>query len=61
MCFHTSQIQKVEQIEKQYKVKLSDESQRGLFNQPRYHINGFTHSQLLIIPQEKPSVLAVLT
>jgi putative SOS response-associated peptidase YedK len=61
MCFHTSQIQQVEQIEKQYKVKLSDESQRGLFDQPRYHINGFTHSQLLIIPQEKPSVLAAAT
>ena len=61
MCFHTSQIQKVEQIENQYKVKLSDERQRGLFDQPRYHINGFTHSQLLIIPQEKPSVLAAAT
>jgi len=61
MCFHTSQIQKVEQLEKQYKVKLSDESQRELFDQSRYHINGFTHSQLLIIPQEKPSVLAAAT
>lgn len=26
MCAHTSQIQKVEQLEEQYKVKLSDES-----------------------------------
>ena len=61
MCFHTSQIQSVKKIENQYDVKLSDESQRDLFNQPRFHINGFTHAQLLIIPQEKPSVLAAAT
>jgi hypothetical protein len=27
MCAHTSLIQKVEQLEEQYQVKLSDESQ----------------------------------
>jgi hypothetical protein len=26
MCAHASQIQKVEQLEEQYKIKLSDES-----------------------------------
>ncbi|SDG82499.1 SOS response-associated peptidase [Psychroflexus sediminis] len=61
MCAHTSQIQKVEQLEEQYQVKLSDESQRDLFDQPSYHIIGFTHAQMLIIPQEKPSVLAAAT
>ncbi|WP_019038493.1 SOS response-associated peptidase [Psychroflexus tropicus] len=61
MCAHTSQIQKVEQFEEQYNVKLSDESSRELFNQPSYHIIGFTHAQMLIIPQEKPSVLAAAT
>jgi putative SOS response-associated peptidase YedK len=61
MCAHTSQIQKVEQLEEQYNVKLSNESQRELFDQPSYHIIGFTHAQMLIIPQEKPSVLAAAT
>ncbi|WP_127845414.1 SOS response-associated peptidase [Psychroflexus aestuariivivens] len=61
MCFHTSQIQTVKKLEKRYNADLSDESQRELFDIPRYHINGFSHSQLLIIPQEKPSVLAAAT
>ncbi|MFD0931151.1 SOS response-associated peptidase [Psychroflexus salinarum] len=61
MCAHTSQIQKVEQLEEQYQVKLSDESKRELFDEPNYHIIGFTHAQMLIIPQEKPSVLAAAT
>ncbi|MBZ9627445.1 SOS response-associated peptidase [Psychroflexus sp. CAK1W] len=61
MCAHTSQIQKVEKLEEQYKAKLSDESKRDLFDQPSYHIIGFTHSQMLIIPQEKPHVLAAAT
>lgn len=61
MCAHTSQIQKVKKLEEQYKVKLSDESKRELFDQPSYHIIGFTHAQMLIIPQEKPSVLAAAT
>ncbi len=61
MCAHTSQIQNVQKLEEQYKVKLSDESKREMFDEPRYHIIGFTHSQLLIIPQEKPSVLAAAT
>ncbi|MGO1751081.1 MAG: SOS response-associated peptidase [Psychroflexus sp.] len=61
MCAHTSQIEKVEQLEEQYNVKLSDESQRELFDRPSYHIIGFTHAQMLIIPQEKPSVLAAAT
>ena len=61
MCAHTSQIQKVDQFEEHYQVKLSDENQREKFDQPSYHIIGFTHAQLLIIPQEKPNVLAAAT
>ncbi|MBZ9778459.1 SOS response-associated peptidase [Psychroflexus sp. CAK8W] len=61
MCAHTSQIQKVSTLEEQYQVKLSDETQRELFDQPSYHSIGFTHAQMLIIPQEKPSVLAAAT
>ncbi|MBZ9628841.1 SOS response-associated peptidase [Psychroflexus sp. CAK1W] len=61
MCAHTSQIQTVEKLEEHYKVKLSDESKRELFDVPHYHIIGFTHAQLLIIPQEKSGVLAAAT
>jgi len=61
MCFHTPQIQAVKKLEEHYQVQLSEESQRDLFDQARYHINGFTHAQLLIIPQEKPSILASAT
>ncbi|NEV93998.1 SOS response-associated peptidase [Psychroflexus sp. YR1-1] len=61
MCAHTSVIQNVKNIEAEYKVKLSDESKRDLFDEPHYHIIGFTHPQMLIIPQEKPGVLAAST
>jgi putative SOS response-associated peptidase YedK len=61
MCFHTSQIQPVQKLEEHYQVRLNEESQRDLYNQPRYHINGFTHAQLLIIPQEKPKTLTSAT
>lgn len=61
MCFHTAQTKSVQQIEKAYQVTLSKNAQRDLFDTPRYHINGFAHEQLLIIPQEKPSVLAAAT
>jgi hypothetical protein len=50
MCAHTTQTQKVETLEEQYKVKLSDESQCELLDETSYHIIGFTYSQSLIIP-----------
>ncbi len=61
MCFHVSQVQKVDQIEAAYGVSSSASSERELFNQPRYHMNGFSHEQLLIIPQQKNSVLTKAT
>ena len=58
MCFHTSISHPTRKIEQQLKVKLSDERFRDLFDQPNYHLNGFAHPNLLIIPQEKPKALA---
>ncbi|OBX19015.1 MULTISPECIES: SOS response-associated peptidase [Bizionia] len=57
MCFHTSQTQKVIKLEKHYKVSLTDEGSREKYDKPRYHLNGFSHPDMLIIPQEEPSVI----
>ncbi len=58
MCFHTSQTKKVVELENRYNVSLSDDDARDAYDIPRYHINGFSHPDMLIIPQEEPSVLA---
>lgn len=58
MCFHTSISHPTRKIEQQLKVKLSDERFRELFDKPNYHHNGFSHPNMLIIPQEKAEVLA---
>ncbi|QDO95274.1 SOS response-associated peptidase [Formosa sediminum] len=58
MCFHTSQTAKVKTIEHKFKVKISDETLESYFDTPQYHLNGFTHPNMLVIPQQKPEVLA---
>ena len=58
MCYHTRQIRTVKDLELKYGVRLSNPSYRDLFNHPTYHLNGFSHPNMLIIPQHKPSVLA---
>ncbi|WP_417200554.1 SOS response-associated peptidase [Bizionia sp.] len=58
MCFHTSTTHKVKRLESFYKVKLSDESNRISFDKSNYHLNGFAHPNMLIIPQQKSDVLA---
>lgn len=57
MCFHTSQTKKVVELEKRYKVSLSDDDARDTYDIPRYHLNGFAHPDMLIILQEEPSVI----
>jgi putative SOS response-associated peptidase YedK len=57
MCFHTSQTKKVKQLEQRYDVSLAEEKSRALFDQPNYHLNGFAHPKLLVIPQEEPTVI----
>ncbi len=57
MCFHTSQTKKVKQLEQRYDVTLADEGSRAFFDLPQYHLNGFSHPKLLIIPQEAPDVI----
>ena len=58
MCFHTAQTKKVKELEAKYKVKISDANLVDYFNSPRYHMNGFSHPNMLVIPQQKSDVLA---
>lgn len=58
MCFHTSQTKKVKELEKRYKVDLSVPDARDTYDIARYHMNGFSNPDMLIIPQQKPSVIA---
>ncbi|WP_370227219.1 SOS response-associated peptidase [Mesoflavibacter sp.] len=58
MCFHTSQTKKTIELENRFNVNLADDSMREYFDVPRYHMNGFSHPNMLVIPQEKSNVLA---
>ncbi|WNH12544.1 SOS response-associated peptidase [Thalassobellus suaedae] len=58
MCFHTSTIHKTKKLEEHFKVNLSSETIRPIFDKPNYHLNGFAHPNMLVIPQEKSDVLA---
>ena len=57
MCFHTSYNKSIKSVERQFKVKLSDPSLIPLFDQPQYHLNGFAHHNMLVIPQERRELL----
>jgi len=59
MCFHTSQTKKVVDLEHRFNVNLYDDEARDAFDIPTYHLNGFGHPDMLLIPQEEPSVLAI--
>lgn len=58
MCFHTSTSHKTKKLEEHFKVKLSSDDLRPIFDTPNYHLNGFAHPNMLVIPQEKSNVLA---
>ncbi|WP_431107724.1 SOS response-associated peptidase [Winogradskyella poriferorum] len=58
MCFHTSTTHKVKKLEKHFKVNLVDPSMESYFDKPTYHHNGFSHPNMLVIPQERSDVLA---
>lgn len=58
MCFHTSTTQKTKKLEKHFKVKISNDNLRPVFDTPNYHLNGFAHPNMLVIPQEKAEVIA---
>lgn len=58
MCFHTAQTKKVTELEKRYQASISKSDARDAYDIPRYHMNGFAHPDMLIIPQEEPSILA---
>lgn len=58
MCFHTSTITKTKKLEQYFNVKLNEEVLRPIFDKPQYHLNGFAHPNMLVIPQQKREVLA---
>lgn len=58
MCYQTRLIRTVSELELRYNVGLANEQHRELFDRPQYHLNGFAHPNMLVIPQDKPEVLA---
>lgn len=58
MCFHTTTTNKVKRLEKHFDVSLSDPKLEPYFDKPTYHHNGFSHPNMLVIPQEKHRLLA---
>ncbi|SDB32038.1 Putative SOS response-associated peptidase YedK [Flavobacteriaceae bacterium MAR_2010_188] len=58
MCYRTEQTKKVKELELHYNLIVADERLRTLFDEPNYHINGFAHPNMLIIPMEREDVLA---
>ncbi|WP_338357315.1 SOS response-associated peptidase [Yeosuana marina] len=58
MCFHVSIYHEPEYWEKKFRVKISDDKLKPYFKRPNYHLNGFAHPNMLLIPQEKNDVLA---
>lgn len=59
MCFHTSQTKKVIELENRFNVNLYDDELRDDFDIPSYHLNGFAHPKMLVLPQEEPSILTI--
>ena len=53
MCFHSSQVKSVNILEKRFGVNLLNENYRQIFNIPSYHLNGFSHPNMLVISQDK--------
>lgn len=58
MCYQTRQIRTVKDLELRFNVGLVNEDYRPTFDVPAYHLNGFAHPNMLVIPQDKPEVLA---
>lgn len=61
MCFHTSHTQKVKKVENRFKVSLTDDALREIYDTPHFHNNGFEHLNSLIIPQQKATHLIPAT
>ena len=57
MCYQTRQIRTVKDLELRFNVGLLNEEYRAIFNEPSFHINGFSHPNMLIIPQERETTL----
>lgn len=53
MCFSTSLRKKPEELEKRFGADVQDHIEYT----PYYHLNGFTHGNLYIIPMDNPDVI----
>ncbi|NNF74556.1 MAG: SOS response-associated peptidase [Flavobacteriaceae bacterium] len=58
MCYQTRQIRTVKDLELRFSVGLVNEDYRPVFDKPAYHLNGFAHPNMLVIPQDKSDALA---
>ena len=56
MCYHTRLTENLSNLESRFKASLHKDANPLFFEKPRYHINGFSHPEMLILPQEEPSV-----
>lgn len=57
MCYQTRQTRTVKDLELRFRTGLINEVYRGQFDTPAFHINGFSHPNMLVIPQEKHEML----
>lgn len=57
MCYQTRQIRTVKDLELRFNVGLINEAYRSGFDLPAFHLNGFAHPNMLVIPQDKPTAL----
>ncbi|GAA4277569.1 SOS response-associated peptidase [Aquimarina mytili] len=54
MCFHASQTKRVPELEERYEAKRNEVFEIQDTDFMGYHLNGFSHPELLVIPQESP-------
>ena len=52
MCFHAAQQKKVKDIERRYEVTRTEAFEIAENDFSAYHLNGFQHPEMLIIPQQ---------
>src|SRR5690606_40127144 len=57
MCFHTKTTTSIKDLEEKLKVVRNDQFEISDNDFYHFHLNGYSHPEMLIIPQEDPSIL----
>jgi len=57
MCFHVSITSSAQQLQKRFNATFINNKVRSQFEEPQYHLNGFSHPDLPIVAQEKPDYI----